>query len=341
MVIGVAPFAVVELADTTCIVGEQRGCVQQSVWVPLTQRGVVPGNFARANDIVAFFSQLVAPFPYEKLAHVSSSTRYGGMENAAAIFYARDLFTEDGPREELIAHETAHQWFGDAVTEREWPHVWLSEGFATYFTALWVEHAQGADALAAHMTRMRAEVLNAPITRQKPIVDEQLNDVSRVLNSNVYQKAGFVLHMLRREIGDSAFFGGIRSYYLKYRHGNAMTADLQREFEAAAGRPLDWFFTQWMTRTGVAEVRPTWRWDAARKALTVTVVQGVTAAPYRLSLAMDVTDAAGVTQRVRVSVPAQSSATIDVPVSLADAPRAVVFDPDVSLLGTIATPVRR
>jgi aminopeptidase N len=341
MVIGVAPFAVVELADTSCIMGELSGCVRQSVWTTPAKRGVVPGAFARAGEIVALFSRLVGPFPYEKLAHVASSTRYGGMENAGAIFYADNLFAPGSPGELLIAHETAHQWFGDAVTVREWPHVWLSEGFATYFAALWVEHAQGSAAMTAHMTRMRAKVLASPITMQKPVIDEGLTDVRRVLNTNVYEKAGFVLHMLRREVGDSAFFGAIRNYYATYRHGNAMTADLQVEFEKTAGRPLDWFFAQWMQRTGVADVRPSWRWDSARRILVVTVVQGTRSAPYRLSLALDVIDSTGVTQRVRLAVPAQATAVIDVPMTFTNAPRRVDFDPDVSLLGTLVTPARR
>jgi hypothetical protein len=337
MVIGVAPFAVVELTDSTCVTGELPGCVRQSVWTTPSKRRFVPGHFARAGEIMALFTRLAGPYPYEKLAHVASSTRYGGMENAGAIFYADNLFTATGPSEELIAHETAHQWFGDAVTEREWPHVWLSEGFATYFTALWVEHARGGTALESHMAAMRARVLTSPITAQKPIVDEGLNDVARVLNTNVYQKGGFVLHMLRREIGDSAFFAGIRSYYAAHRHGNAMSSDLQAAVERAAGRPLDWFFAQWLTRVGVADVTPSWRWDATRRALVVTVGQGGRSAPYRLSLSMDVTSADGVTQRVRIPVPAEATSVIDVPVALSAAPRRVDFDPDVSLLATIAS----
>jgi len=259
MVIGVAPFAVLELGDTACGLGELPGCVRQSVWAAPSQRAVLPGHFARAGDIVAFFSQLVGPFPYEKLAHVSTSTRWGGMENAAAIFYDEKLFRGTGHGEGLIAHETAHQWFGDAVTEREWPHVWLSEGFATYFAALWTEHAQGDSAFRAERVQMRDRVLSAPITMQKAVIDESLTDVRKVLNSNVYQKAGFALHMLRLEIGDAAFFGGIRAYYAAHRHGNAMTSDLQAQFERAAGRPLDWFFAQWMRRPGFAEVTASWR----------------------------------------------------------------------------------
>jgi len=335
MVIGVAPFAVLELGDTACGLGELPGCVRQSVWTAPSQRAVLPGHFARAGEIVAFFSQLVGPFPYEKLAHVSTSTRWGGMENAGAIFYDEKLFRTTGPDEHLIAHETAHQWFGDAVTEREWPHVWLSEGFATYFAALWTEHAQGDSVFRAERVQMRDRVLSAPITVQKAVIDESLSDVRRVLNSNVYQKAGFVLHMLRTEIGDSAFFGAIRSYYAAHRHGNALTSDLQAEFERAAGRPLDWFFAQWMHRPGFAEVTASWRWDAASKRLLVTVAQGARFAPYRLSLAVDVTNAAGATQRARIVVPAATSSTVTVPVMFDSAPVQVIFDADASIMGTV------
>ena len=338
MVIGVAPFAVVELGGTACGSGELPGCVRQSVWTLPKQRPNMPGHFARAGDIVALFSRLVGPFPYEKLAHVASTTRFGGMENASAIFYAGQLFDTGSPEESLIAHETAHQWFGDAVTEREWPHVWLSEGFATYFAALWTQSAHGDSAFRADLLSMRMRVLKSPITFEKPVIDESLDDLRRVLNSNVYQKAGFVLHMLRVEIGDSAFFGGIRAYYAAHRHGNAMTADLQREFELTAGRPLDWFFDQWMRRPGTAELRPSWKWDASRRKVVVTVVQGARFPPYRISLAVDVTDASGATKRVRITVPATTTSSVDLPIPLSTAPRNVVFDADDSLLGTLMAP---
>ncbi len=333
MVIGVAPFAVLELGDTACGLAQRAGCVRQSVWTSPGRRAVVPGNFARAGDIVTLFSSLVGPFPYEKLAHVASSTRYGGMENAGAIFYAEDLFKPGSPTEALIAHETAHQWFGDAVTERAWPHVWLSEGFATYFAALWTEHAHGESAFRQDLSNMRAKVLKSPITTVKPVIDEELRDVARVLNTNVYEKAGFTLHMLRREIGDSAFFRGIRTYYAAHRHSNALTADLQRAFEKTAGRSLEWFFAQWLRRPGMADLNATWYWDSARNRVVVSMEQGNQFAPYKLSLAVDVVDRRGVTKRVRLAVPATLTSAMTIP--LTAAPRSLVFDADVSLLGTI------
>jgi aminopeptidase N len=335
MVIGVSPFAVLELGDTACNLAERAGCVRQSVWTSPSRRAAMPGSFARAGDIVAFFSTLVGPFPYEKLAHVASSTRYGGMENAGAIFYDERLFTPGSPGESLIAHETAHQWFGDAVTEREWPHVWLSEGFATYFAALWTEHARGDSAFLAEMRGIRATTLKSPITGEKAVIDTTLNDLARVLNTNVYEKAGFTLHLLRREIGDSAFFRGIRAYYAAHRHGNALTADLQEAFERASGRRLGWFFDQWLRRPGYAEVDASWSWSEKARQLRVTIRQGARFAPYRLSVAVDVTTASGVVKRVRITVPARTTSTITVPIALAAKPRVVTFDGDVSLLGVL------
>jgi aminopeptidase N len=338
MVIGVAPFAVYELGKTACNLAELPGCVRQSVWITPDVRSYMPGPFARVGEMVSLFSRLVAPFPYEKLAHVQSSTRYGGMENASAIFYADNIYRRRTMSEGLLAHEIAHQWFGDAVTTREWPHVWLSEGFATYFSALWFEHSAGDSAFRASLAQMRRQVLGSRVTNEKPIVDLTLDDLGRVLNSNVYQKAGFTLHMLRREIGDSAFYRGIRSYYRKYRHGNALTEDFQREVEASSGRQLDWFFTQWMRRPGVADLTVQWRWDARRRGVELTVSQNPAFAPYQLSLSMDVTDAQGRVHRARASVPPARVATLLVPLRIQGVPVSIVFDPDSAILGKIAVP---
>lgn len=337
MVLGAAPFAVYELGKTACGLSEFPGCVPQSVWVAPEVRPTLPGAFARAGDIVALFSRLVGPYPYEKLAHVESWTRYGGMENAGNIFYADGIFRRNAMSEGLIAHETAHQWFGDAVTEREWPHVWLSEGFATYFAALWTEHSRGDSAFREQMQQMRDQLIKTPLTASEPIVRAAVPDLSKLLNSNVYQKAGFTLHMLRREIGDSAFFRGLRSYYARYRHGNALTADLQKEIEAAAGTRLDWFFEQWMYRPGFAELTVSWRYDQARRALMVTTSQGERFAPYRLTLPVEVTTVTGKVVRGKIHVAASRVGTVPLSVPLDGVPKLVRFDPDVTLLATITT----
>jgi len=335
MVIGVAPFAIVDLGESACGLAEKSRCVRQSVWASPEVRDYLPGPFAKAGAIVDYFSRLVGPFPYEKLAHVQSATRYGGMENASAIFYADNLFKRRTMTEGLIAHETAHQWFGDAVTESEWPHVWLSEGFATYFSALWTEHAYGDSAFRADLTRMRSGAIGGAIAAEKAVVDTTLSDVAKVLNSNVYPKAGFTLHMLRREIGDSAFFRGIRAYYAKYRHKNALTQDLMREFESTSGQSLGWFFDQWFWRAGFANLSVGWRYDAAKQRVMLDVEQGARFAPYRVKVAVDLVDSAGAVRRAYVTIPAERRSVVEVPLAAASAPSRVVLDADVAVLGTI------
>ena len=336
MVIGVAPFAIVDLGESACGLAEKSRCVRQSVWASPEVRDYLPGPFAKAGAIVDYFSSLVGPFPYEKLAHVQSATRYGGMENASAIFYADNLFKRRTMTEGLIAHETAHQWFGDAVTESEWPHVWLSEGFATYFSALWTEHAYGDSAFRADLTRMRSSAIGGAIAAEKAVVDTTLSDVAKVLNSNVYPKAGFTLHMLRREIGDSAFFRGIRAYYAKYRHKNALTQDLMREFESTSGQSLGWFFDQWFWRAGFAELTIGWRYDASKQRVVLDIDQRARFAPYRVRMAVDLVDSAGAVRRTHVTIPAAPHSVVEVPLDAPAAPARVVLDADVGVLGTIA-----
>jgi aminopeptidase N len=198
--------------------------------------------------MVDYFSGLVGPFPYPSLAHVQSSTIFGGMENATAIFYDEKAYATQRLGEGTVAHETAHQWFGDAVTEREWSHLWLSEGFATYFSALWRGHMYGDTAFQAGMQAAARTVRESPAT-ERPIVDTADN-LLRLLNSNNYQKGAWVLHSLRGVVGDSAFFRGIRDWYQTYRDSTALSEDFQAVMERASGRQLDWYFRQALHQPG-------------------------------------------------------------------------------------------
>jgi len=334
MVIAAAPLVYYDLGREGCGVGEFSSCVRQSVYVFPESRDFLPGPFVHAPEMVRLFSELIAPFPYEKLAHLESSTRYGGMENAGAIFYADAPFRRRTMQPGVIAHETAHQWFGDAVTEREWSHVWLSEGFATYFEALWVERFAGDSAFRDEMRQTRQQIFKAPEVASRPVIDTTQTDLMALLNTNSYQKGGWTLHMLRTLVGDSAFFRGLRSYYLANRHSNALTDDLRRAVEASSGRPLGWFFDQWLRRPGFAEVRTSWRYDAAQRRVIATVAQGTRFGAYRFPLTVAITDAAGKEHRATIDVPATANTTVIVPLQLDAAPRGVAFDPDVRVLAT-------
>ncbi len=254
MVIAAARFAV-QYVDNP-------GGVSIQTWVYPQDRDAGFYDFATAPRVVAFFSAHVGPFAYEKLANVQSRTRYGGTENASAIFYSERSVSGTRRNANLVTHEIAHQWFGDSVTENDWHHIWLSEGFATYFTHLYNEFTHGRDRLAAGLARDRKRVL--AFHRRRPsssVVDPSITVLDDLLNANTYQKAGWVLHMLRREVGDEAFWKGIRAYYAEFRDSNAETADFRRVMEEASGKKLDRFFRQWIFEPGQPVLDGTWTYN--------------------------------------------------------------------------------
>jgi aminopeptidase N len=246
-----------------------------------------------AREALEFYSEHVGPYPYEKLANVAAAGLNGGTEHASAIFYG-----ESGVRAEpatgLVAHEIAHQWFGDSVTEADWDDVWLSEGFATYFTLLFTEHTLGREAFVAGLkaSRTRAVATEKSLPGIS-VIHENLSDMSKVLNQLVYQKAGWVLHMLRGVVGTETFWVGIRDYYRRYRDRNASSADFERVMEDASGRDLSWFFSQWLRRPTSPSLVGSWRYDAAARGIEVDVLQTQSGAAYRIPLDIGITTEAG------------------------------------------------
>jgi aminopeptidase N len=325
MVFGAANFRV----DTVGRACFEARCVDVTTWVFPESAAAAAPSFRRAPAMVEYFSQLIAPFPYAKLAHVQSATRFGGMENATAIFYDEKPLAAGRNIESTVAHETAHQWFGDAVTETDWRDLWLSEGFATYFSALFFEHADGAAAFRRIMDESRRSVVTAA-RNDTPIVDAEEQDLFRLLDSNRYAKGAWVLHMLRGMLGDARFFDGIRRYYRAHVNGTASTRDLQQAMEAASGLKLDDIFAEWLFRPGFPRLRLSSQWNAAQHTATVVVeqVQPPAWPTFTMPLTLELTTAAGPVRRrldmnerlERISVP------LDAP------PLGVVADPDGWLL---------
>jgi aminopeptidase N len=231
---------------------------------------------------LAFFIDRIGPYAYEKLANVQAAGISGGTEHATAIFYGeKGVAAGRAP----IVHEIAHQWWGNAVTESDWDDVWLSEGFATYFTLLFTEHAEGRDAFVAGLRRSRQTVVE--LQRKlpdAPVIHRNLSDMRRVLNGLIYQKGGWTLHMLRRLVGTDVFWRGIRDYYRRYRNANASTDDFRQVMEQASGQDLAWFFRQWLTRSDLPRIEATWRADAGGRGVEVTVRQTQPGEPYRLTV---------------------------------------------------------
>lgn len=277
---------------------------------------------------MTFFVEHIGPYSYEKLANVQAAGLSGGTEHASAIFYGeKGVAAGRAP----VVHEIAHQWFGNAVTERDWDDVWLSEGFATYFTLLYTEHAEGRDAFVAGLRQSRDTVLRI---EQKlpdtPIIHRNISDMRRVLNQLVYQKAAWVLHMLRAEVGTEAFWAAIREYYRRYQNDTTSTAELRAVFEQVSGKPLGWFFTQWLTRPGVPKLEGSWRYDADAKQVEVTLSQAQVTEAFRVNVEIGLVPTPGALPRVERIAMAGKQATMRFP---ADTPPAIVIvDPGTWLL---------
>jgi len=316
--IGVAAFSVRHF-------GSYRG-IGLSNWVYPQDRekGVATFDTATRNA-VTFFSEFVAPYPYEKLANVEAAGMNGGTEHASVIFYGEKSVTAK-PATNLVTHEIAHQWFGNSVTETDWDDVWLSEGLATYFTLLCMEHVEGRDAFVNGLKRSRSAVIglvaNLPDT---PVIHENLADMKKVLNRLVYEKGAWTLHMLRGLIGMDAFRSGVRDYYQQYRGRNATTADFQRVMEQHSGIELGWFLNQWLRRPGMPAVDGGWTYDASAKQVRISIRQTQSGAAYRLPLEFAIDG----DQVERVEMNSKEAAFA---FSAAKEPSAVRLDPNTWLL---------
>jgi aminopeptidase N len=307
MVVGAARMAVTALPTLTG--------VPQSLWTfPEDSAFAVEGPFRRATSMVDAYAQLIGSYPYSKLAHVESSTRFGGMENSSAIFYAESPYVDRTMDEDVVAHEIAHQWFGDAVTERDWHHLWLSEGFASYFGPLFYELVQEPDRFRDAMERNRRVYMASDVV-DRPIIDTAEKDISRLLNENNYPKGAWVLHMLRREVGDSAFFAGIRAYYSTFRDSTALSEDLADVMQHSAGRPLDWFFQQWLLQPGYPRFEIAWRYEGDELALEIKQSQPAPWGFFRVRLPVEVELEDGGRESFKVDVEARAVTVLRRPVS--------------------------
>ena len=288
---GVAPFAVGYF-------GEYHG-VALSAWVYPQEADVsIPAFAAFTQPILEFYSDHIGPFSYEKLAQVEANGVGGGMELASDIFYG---YPESGPGRQLIAHEMAHQWFGDSATEGDWDDVWLSEGFATYFALLYQEFQDGHDAFLEAVKRSKEQAIRFALAHpDSTIVHKNLNDISEVIanNAQIYQGGAQVLQNIRGVVGTNAFWDGIRLYYKRFQNANARTDDFRHAMEEAcraagpgcpaAGRELSWLFNELLDRGGVLQVKGSWRYDAAAKQVVITLDQTQSSDVYRMPIGVGI-----------------------------------------------------
>ena len=228
-------------------------------------------------DALSFFSSYVGPFAYEKLANIQSPSVGGGMETSSAIFYGENLITgkPDNKRlQDVVIHELAHQWFGNAVTESTWDDAWLSEGFATYFTLLYQEYAFGYQEYINGLKLAKRRVTNYTKTDSTySIISDRTAESGPVTNVLTYQKGAWILHMLRNKMGHVAFKNGIQSYYKKYFNSTATTDDFLAEMEKSSQMDLKKFFKQWLYQPDNLKLKSSWVYDETLKELQVKIEQ--------------------------------------------------------------------
>ncbi len=239
-------------------------------------------TLARTPQMLELFSQKFGvPYPYPRYAQVFvADFIFGGMENTSATTLTDSVLIDqrasiDYDIDSLVAHELAHQWFGDLVTCRDWGEGWLNEGFATYSEYIWREHHEGRDAADLELEEWADSYFGEDANRYRRTIATKLYDEPiDIFDHHLYEKGGRVLHMLRHLLGDDAFFRSLQHYLTKHRHGLVESRDLARAVEDATGKVVDWFFSQWVIDgAGHPELDVVFRWDPDAMLATVTVEQ--------------------------------------------------------------------
>jgi aminopeptidase N len=262
--------------------------------------------FSETPEMMRLFAGLLNyDYPYQKYAQTVVTAYFlGGMENITATTHSdSEILVADnegpGSTQELISHELSHSWFGDLVTCKSWKELWLNEGFATFMEAVFKEHKEGRDAYLVQMRKnARLYLLEDLLRYRRPIVFDRYRNPLELFDATLYQKGGFILHMLREVVGDEVFWKSLHKYLDEHKYGSVETADLQRVFERASGKRLDWFFDQWVYKAGYPELRVGYSYKEASRELTLTVEQtqtpdALTPAVFRLPVEIELATAAG------------------------------------------------
>lgn len=301
-------------------------------------------SMGKTPRMIAFFAErLGVPYPYEKYAQTAvPEFTWGGMENISATTMNDNALLFDAVAglernsDGLVAHELAHQWFGDLVTCKDWSHVWLNEGFATYLAAVEAEHESGPDALRYQLHQnLRGYLASDRYLYRRPIVEPRYDELTRLFDAVTYAKGSCVLHALRGYLGEEKFWKGMHKYLVDNREKTVETADFRRAMEEASGKKLDWFFQQWAFQAGHPELKTSWRYENEDKTVRVSVEQTQTVDEqtplFRLptTIALDVAeegeDSEIATRTVAVTL---DSAKQEVVIPCARKPRLVRIDPE-------------
>ncbi|HEY7270041.1 MAG TPA: M1 family aminopeptidase, partial [Dehalococcoidia bacterium] len=335
---------------TSVVAGEYAELRDEWDGIPVTYY-VPPGReedgreaFKLTPEMMRLFSEKTGVrYPYAKYAQVVvQDFIFGGMENVSATTMTDALLADarargDQDYEYLVAHELAHQWFGDLLTCRDWSHGWLNEGFATFFELVWHEHHRGLDWYRmALQQEVDSYMREAGGSYRRAIVTNVYNAPMDLFDRHLYEKGGIVLNMLRRELGDDLYWKAIRRYVITQRSTNVTTPDLQRAIEAATGRNLDWFFDQWVYGAGHPDLKAEYAWDEANNTAKISLKQTQegdnVAKVFRLPLTIDFTPDAGERQSFKVEMNDREQAFY---FPLVARPRMARIDPGMHVLKAI------
>ncbi len=332
-------FTIIE--DRDAVLGKGQS-VPVRYYVPPARKKDTARSFGETPRMIELFSRLTGvPFPWQRYSQiVVSDFIFGGMENTTATtMYEHVLLDEraalDVTSNDLVAHELAHQWFGDFVTCRDWSHAWLNEGFATFLEHVEREDRIGRDEYDYGVASDNDTYLHeASVRYSRPIVCRDYVEPIDLFDRHLYEKGGLVLHMLRRELGDETFWSGVRDYLSSHAYGVVETNDLQRALEKVSGRSLERFFDSWVYRPGHPELKVKVSWDDGLLSVNTKQTQKLgDTAEFHFELELEVGTRGGAIARHTKTV---SSANDTFVIALAERPSFVAFDPDLRVLGDLS-----
>ena len=256
------------------------------------QAGAAPTFFEHQLDMLDCFAAKFGDYPFKAEKYGVAAvdmTNFGGMENQTCTFIRASYIGPHHNGDHLLAHELAHSWWGDMVTCGTWKDLWLNEGQASYADALYTEYRYGDAAFRDHMRSYADSYFREDASRRFSVYDP-----TYPWSATVYQKGAWVLHMLRRLVGDENFYRAWNDYGAAHKYGTAVTDDLQYEFERAYGADLDWFFEQWVYKAGYPEFKYSWVKSGGGKTVKVKIeqVQQVTPLTPLFKCPVDLTFAA-------------------------------------------------
>ena len=336
-----APYLFMMAVGEYEVISDSWGKLPLHYWVEPKYKSTAKKIFGRTPAMIDFFSKLLDyPFPWPKYDQiVVRNFVSGAMENTSASVFMENL--QSTPKElvdrnwdDIIAHELFHQWFGDLVTLESWANLPLNESFANYSEYLWLEHHQGRDAADLAGLSEKQQYLYESMRKNEPLIRYHHDRPDDMFDSHSYAKGGRILHMLRKELGDDAFFEALKLYLKKHAYKTVEVHDLRLAMEEVSGRDLNWFFNQWFLKPGHPELKT--EVSHSGNTLQINVIQNQDTAyfpVYRIDMPVDIRSG-GQTQRVILPI-RQLNDTFRIPIP--KKPDMVLFDAEASILCQIET----